>query len=222
MPELRVRRDSLADTELVDGEAVRELEDGEALLSVERFALSANNITYGVFGDALGYWKLFPAQDGWGRIPAWGYARVEASRAPAAPEGARVLGLVPMGPRFVARPMPSPMGFADTSPHRAELSPVYNAYQLVDGEGDDAALVMRPLFGTSVLLDLVLEEAGFHGAVTVVLSSASSKTVYRLAHLLGTRHFATVGLTSPSRRDWVEGLGLYDTVLGYDEIGRLE
>src|SRR4051794_31764478 len=221
MPELRVRRDSLSDTELVDGEAVRELEDGEALLSVERFALSANNITYGVFGDALGYWKLFPAEDGWGRIPAWGYARVEASRAPAAPEGARVLGLVPMGPRFVARPMPSPMGFADTSAHRAELSPVYNAYQLVDGEGDDAALVMRPLFGTSVLLDLVLEEAGFHGAGAIVLTSASSKTAYGLAHLLRERPVATIGLTSPQRVAWVASLGLYDEVLGYDALDGL-
>ena len=170
MPELRVRRDDLSSCELAAGEPARDdLAEGEAQLLVERFALSANNITYGVFGDQLGYWHLFPAPEGWGRIPAWGYARVVASRAPGVTEGQRVLGLVPMGTYLTVRPVPHPIGFMDTAAHRAELSPVYNQYLSVEGEGDDAALVMRPLFGTSVLLDLLLEDAGFEGARTVVL-----------------------------------------------------
>jgi hypothetical protein len=223
MAELHVRRDDLASCELVEGESPRDdLVEGEAQLLVERFALSANNVTYGVLGDRLGYWRLFPAPDGWGRIPAWGYGRVRASRSPALAEGRRMLGLVPMGTHVTVRPAPHPLGFVDTAPHRAELAPVYNQYLSVEGEGDDAALVMRPLFGTSVLLEQVLGDAGFEGAQTVVLTSASSKTAYGLAHLLRKAPVETIGLTSGHRRAWVESLDLYDTVLGYDEVGEVE
>jgi hypothetical protein len=222
MPELRVRRDDLTSYELAQGESPREdLDDGEAQLVVERFALTANTITYGAMGDQLGYWRLFPAAGDWGRIPAWGYARVLVSRSPALAEGARVFGLVPMGTHVSVRPAPHPLGFIDAAPHRADLSPVYNLYLAVEGEGDDTALVMRPLFGTSVLLDLLLSEADFAGAETVVLTSASSKTAYGLAHLLRERPVQTIGLTSAARREWVEGLGLYDAVLAYGDTGEL-
>jgi hypothetical protein len=222
VPELRVRRDDLASCELADGESLREdLAEGETQLAVECFALSANNITYGALGDALGYWRLFPAPEGWGRIPAWAYARVVASRSPAAAVGQRVLGLVPMGEYVTVRPAPHPFGFVDSAPHRADLSPVYNQYVSIEGEADEAALIMRPLFATSVLLDLALSDAGFDGVRTIVLTSASSKTAYGLAHLLRDRPVETIGLTSAPRRDWVEGLGLYDSVLGYDDVGDL-
>jgi Protein of unknown function (DUF2855) len=222
VPELRVRRDDLASCELVEGESLREdLDEGEAQLLVERFALSANNISYAVLGERLGYWRLFPATEGWGRIPAWGYARVIRSRSAALAEGQRMFGLVPMGRYLTVRAAPHPVGFMDAAPHRAELSPVYNQYLSLEDEGDDAALVMRPLFGTSVLLDLVLSERGRGGARTVVLTSASSKTAYGLAHLLRGRQLETIGLTSGTRRAWVEGLGLYDAVLAYDEVGDL-
>jgi hypothetical protein len=222
VPELRVRRDDLASCELVEGESLREdLDEGEAQLLVERFALSANNVSYAALGERLGYWRLFPAPEGWGRIPAWGYARVVGSRSAALAEGERMFGLVPMGSYLTVCPAPHPVGFMDAAPHRAGLSPVYNQYLSLEDEGDDAALVMRPLFGTSVLLDLVLSERGRAGARTVVLTSASSKTAYGLAHLLRGRQLETIGLTSGTRRAWVEGLGLYDEVLAYDEVGNL-
>ncbi len=162
MPELRVRRDDLGVCELAAGESLRaRLAEGEAQLVVERFSLSANNITYAVKGEELGYWALFPAPPGWGVIPAWGYARVVASRSPAASEGHRLFGLVPMGTYFTASPAAHPLGFVDTASHREELSRVYNHYLKVDGEGDETSLVMRPLFTTSVLLDLMLAGRGF-------------------------------------------------------------
>jgi Protein of unknown function (DUF2855) len=222
MPQLRVRRDALASCELVEGEPLHEdLAEGEARLLVERFALSTNNITYAALGDQLGYWRLFPASEGWGHIPAWGYSRVVASRSPAPVEGQRMFGLVPMGTSLTVRPAVHPAGFVDTAAHRAELSPVYNLYLPVEGEGDEAALIMRPLFGTSVLLDELLSETRWSGAGTVVLTSASSKTAYGLAHLLRERPVEVTGFTSATRRDWVEGLGLYDAVLAYDELGEL-
>lgn len=98
---------------------------------------------------------------------------------------------------------------------------MYNRYLPVGGEADATALVMRPLFGTSLVLDLVLAEAGFDGARTVVLTSASSKTCYGLAHLLRGREVGTIGLTSAARREWVERLQLYDEVLAYEEMGDL-
>ena len=222
MPELRVRRDDLAVCELADGESPsRRLGEGEAQLRVERFALSANNVTYASKGDELGYWRFFPAPPGWGVIPAWGYARVVASRSPVLSDGQRLFGLVPMGTYLTVRPAAHPLGFVDATPHRAELSRVYNQYLSVVGEGDDTELVLRPVFATSVLLDLMLSEEWLAGARTVILTSASSKTAYGLAHLLSRRPVQTVGLTATARRAWVESLGLYDAVLTYEDVGDL-
>ncbi len=67
-----------------------ELAPGEVLLEVERFSFTANNITYGVVGDQLGYWRFFPAQDEWGRIPVWGFARVLRSNSDGVAEGLRL------------------------------------------------------------------------------------------------------------------------------------
>jgi hypothetical protein len=217
MPELRVHRDDPTSCELFEDEAPRDLEEGEARLGVERFALSANNVTYAVYGDRLRYWSLFPAPDGWGRVPAWSYARVEESRSPGLAEGTRVFGLGPMGTRLTVVPKSHSLGFVDTARHRTEMPPVYNQYLSLAGEGDDAELVMRPLFITSVLLDMTLGDEG-----PVVLTSASSKTAYGLAHLRRERGLATVALTSAPRTAFVEQLDLYDRVLPYDRIGELE
>lgn len=219
MTELRVRRDDLAVCELVEGEPSRErLGEGEAQLLVERFALSANNITYAIKGEELGYWRLFPAPLGWGVIPAWGYARVVGSRSPSLLEGQRVFGLVPMGTRFTVRPAAHPLGFVDASSHRTELARAYNQYLAVGDEASETALVMRPLFVTSVLLDLSLSE---EAPDRVILTSASSKTAYGLAHLRSERPAQTIGLTSAGRVAWVESLGLYDAVLAYGDLGDL-
>jgi Protein of unknown function (DUF2855) len=175
-----------------------------------------------VLGDWLGYWGHFPAPEGWGHVPAWGFATAIASRSPALAEGARVFGFVPMASHLTVRPAPHPLGFVDAAPHRADVKRIYVQYLAVEGEGDDAELVWRPLFGTAVVLDLLLDEAEFHGAGTVVLTSASSKTACGLAFLLRDQPVRTVGLTSPARRDWVRGVELYDAVLGYDELASLD
>ncbi len=49
-----------------------ELQSGQVLLRVDKFAFTSNNITYAVFGDAMQYWNFFPAPAGWGRVPVWG------------------------------------------------------------------------------------------------------------------------------------------------------
>ena len=71
-----VRKDRLAETRL-RARALAPLAAGQVRLAVESFALTANNITYAKFGDAMRYWDFFPTgEDGWGCIPVWGFARV--------------------------------------------------------------------------------------------------------------------------------------------------
>ena len=39
------------------------LNEKQAVITVDKFALTANNITYGVAGDMIGYWNFFPASE---------------------------------------------------------------------------------------------------------------------------------------------------------------
>ena len=59
----------LEDLRFTEAELPAALAADQVLLAVDRFALTANNITYALTGDMLGYWTFFPADDGWGRIP---------------------------------------------------------------------------------------------------------------------------------------------------------
>lgn len=226
-----VRRDDLRHTAFVPArqDASTALADGEVLVRVDRFALTANNVTYGAVGDMVGYWKFFPADEGWGRIPVWGFADVVRSQHPGVPAGERLYGYFPMSPYLVLRPDDvGPDGFTDATPHRAELPPIYSRYLRVGADpGHDRATeghvaIFRPLFTTSFLLaDHLAAENGF-GARTVVLSSASSKTALGLAFLLARdRRAAVVGLTSAANRGFVAETGYYDRVLTYDQMDAL-
>ena len=199
---------------------------GEAVLRVDRFAITANNVTYAAFGSAMRYWDFFPASEpGWGRVPVWGHADVAASTVDALPVGTRVYGYLPMAAHLVVRPdRVTDGGFVDASDHRAALPPVYNQYQRVaptDTERETA--VLRPLFTTSFLLDDWLDDGGMNGATQVVLASASSKTALGLAHLLSQRaDVEVVGLTSAGNADFVDGVGYYDRTVTYDDIASLD
>jgi len=65
-----VARDDLHRVRFEDA-GIPEPAQGQALLAVDAFGLSANNITYATFGEAMSYWSFFPAEAGWGRIPVW-------------------------------------------------------------------------------------------------------------------------------------------------------
>ena len=75
--ELQVSKTKLASYRVID-RAETVLGEGEVRLSVEYFAFTANNITYGAAGDRLGYWQFFPVDneigEEWGIIPVWGLA----------------------------------------------------------------------------------------------------------------------------------------------------
>jgi len=223
-----VRRDNLAQTHTAEA-APLVAGAGEAVIRVDRFALTANNITYGVAGDMIGYWNFFPAPNGWGRIPVWGMGTVTASGHPELATGTRIYGYLPMSSELKVQPEKvTARGFIDASAHRAALPVVYNQYTVVaadngfDPARDNEAMVYRPLFTTSFVLDDYLADNDFFGAKTVILGSASSKTAFGLAFMLKRRGGIRVaGLTSTANRGFVEGTGLYDTVVTYDAVETL-
>ena len=221
MTDFLVRRDDLHVWRAADGGAVGAPEPGEVQLRVERFGLTANNLTYGAFGDQLGYWRFFDAPQGWGRIPAWGFGLVTASGVEGIGVGERFYGYFPMSSTVSMRARVDGPGFTECGAARAALPPFYNRYLLATPERgflpehDDANAILRPLFMTGWLIADQLDQAQRYGAATVVLASASSKTAFATAFELGG---AVVGLTSPAHRAFTEGLGCYSRVLTYDQI----
>src|SRR5918998_4063884 len=162
--DVEVRRDDYRTTRVVDGPA--------GGVRIDRFALTANNVTYAVMGDALSYWQFFGAsEDGWGRVPVWGIGEVLET-------GQWIYGYFPMSSHAT---MQLDEQLFERSPHRAELPATYNRYVPIapDTPHLDELLLLRPLFGTSFLL------ADFLGGdeAPLVLGSASSKTAYGLAFL---------------------------------------
>jgi hypothetical protein len=212
------------ETELPDAGAL----PSEALLvKVDRFAFTTNNITYAVAGDELKYWQLFPAPKGFGNIPVWGLGEVIASRHPSVAVGERLFGYFPMATYLVIEATDvSRRSLRDGAAHRQVAASVYNIYARVGSDaaiagrhGDHQAL-LRPLFMLSFLVDDYLAENDFFGAQTAILSSASSKTAFGLAHLVHAQrdNVTVIGLTSPANVDFVRSLGCYDEVLTYDQV----
>lgn len=196
------------------------LSEGQVRVAIESFSITANNITYGAIGDQFGYWKFFPAPEGFGRIPVWGFATVVESKVADAPVGLRLFGYLPMSTHLVMELIKTRHGYVDTAAHRAELPPTYNAYNEAPVDKlDDYRSLLRPLLMTSFLLDDFLSED--EALTTLVLSSASSKTAMGLAWFAKRRGRKVIGLSSPANLAQLEGLGLYDQLLPYDQVGDL-
>src|SRR6516164_5627274 len=108
----------------------------EALLvKVDRFAFTANNITYAMLGDQMKYWQLFPAPKDFGNIPVWGFGEVIASKHPGVAVGERLFGYLPMATHLVIEAVDvSKRALRDGAEHRKQVSPVYNLYSRVTGE----------------------------------------------------------------------------------------
>ena len=235
---LFIARDSVDKARLgpdPDAPAARALVDGEMRLAVQHFALTANNITYAAFGEAMKYWHFFPSGDAaTGCLPVWGYAVVTESRCEGAEPGRRVWGYWPAGTHLVVQPARlSARGFTDGALHRQPMAAVYNQYSFCDADPnwspriEGLQSVLQPLFATSFLIDDWLDDNRTFGARQVLLSSESSKTALGTAFCLSLRRGQAgaprvIGLTSPANRAYTEGLGLYDRVLCYDELATLD
>jgi Protein of unknown function (DUF2855) len=228
MTDFLVRRDDIRQCR-VEESGVPEIGPGQALLRVDAFGMTANNVTYAVLGEAMSYWRFFPTEDGWGRVPVWGFAEVERSEATGVVAGTRVYGYLPPSSHLVVAPASvDASGFVDASPHRAELPSAYHRY-LVTSEDpfyrpatEAIQMLLRPLFFTSFLIDDQLADEGLTAKGPIVLASASSKTAIAAAFLLSRREgVELVGLTSPRNAELVSGLGIYDRTVAYDAIDSL-
>ena len=202
---------------------------GQVLCRIERFALTANNITYGVFGDAMAYWNFFPAEAGWGRIPVWGFAEVIESQHDAIKPGERLYGYWPMSTHVVLQPdKVTDMQFMDGAAHRRPLPTPYQVYMrlardpLHDPRHEDYRALLHPLFFTSWLIEDFLADNALFGGKQVVLASASSKTALGVAFLLKQRGTRVVGLTSPGNKAFCEQVRYYDQVLTYGDVATLD
>ncbi len=198
---------------------------GHAVLRIDAFALTANNVTYALFGDMLKYWQFFPAEDAnRGRVPVWGFATVVASEHPDVTVDTRYFGYLPMA-AYVDTEIATltPGGFMEGSAHRRELAGAYNLYRIADAAHgfpaatDTLTMVFQPLFMTAFLIAELLADT--QPGLTALVSSASSKTALSFAAERKRRaDGATIGLTSPSNVEFTQSLDVYDQVVAYPEL----
>ena len=103
MTQLQTLKSNLNQTRIVSRNS-DEINEDEILLKIERFSFTANNVTYGVAGDTIGYWQFFPAIDNpdnsWGCIPVWGFAEVVMSNNEAIEQWRKSFWLFPTGKLF--------------------------------------------------------------------------------------------------------------------------
>lgn len=207
------------------------LEAGYIRCKVGPWALTANNVTYMVTGYQIGYWHYFApeaygiSQEGFGRVPVWGYATVTESHCPDVAVGQVIYGFLPIVDIFDMKPTQlNKTGFQDGNTHRTKLHNLYNSYSFIDkdpsfGPHPDLQPILRPLFTTSFLIDEFLADKDFFGAEQVLILSASSKTALGTAFCCKKRGGIKVaGLTSETNKTFTEGTGFYDTVQTYDSI----
>lgn len=231
MPTVETSRGDVSITRVVN-DPLTDLTVGQSRLRVDAFGLSANNVTYAVFGDMLRYWEVFPAPEGasdWGRVPVWGFAEVIETRSDALALGERLFGLLPISEQVIITPgRADDSSISDVAEHRAGLFGTYNRYvraaadPIWRADRENQQMLMYPLFVTGFVIDDFLLDQGDFAAEQLVVSSASSKTALAVAHAAHQRGARVIGLTSPNNFAMVAGLGIYSEVLTYEQINQLD
>lgn len=234
MQEFQTNKEDITQSRLIQA-PINTVNDSEVLVKVDRFAFTANNITYAAMGDPLQYWQFFPphGEDAkkWGIIPVWGFADVIESNNTELPVGERLFGYFPPANDLVLKPKKiTPTGLADGSAHRAQLPPTYNMYQRVNHEpgydkaNDNQRMLLFPLHMASFCLYDLLKSNDWFDAEQVIIISASSKTSTGLAYgLTGDKDAPhIIGLTSGHHLDFVNSIDAYDSVLSYDTLEQID
>ena len=237
MSQLQVLKQGLGETRIVPSEPLSAdaLGENELIVEVNEFSFTANNITYGVAGDMLGYWQFFPALDNgddqWGIIPVWGFATVTASSCAGVEVGERLFGYFPTDNQLkMSNVILKGDKLIDGAEHRAKLPQGYNTYTRVNLEHgympafDNERMLLWPLHVTSFSLWDCLVMNEWYGADQVLVLSASSKTSLGLGFAIHLDKDAkpSVGVTSGGNQAWVESLGMYDEVVNYDDVENLD
>lgn len=204
---------------------------GEVLVKTGNFALTANNISYAISGNQLGYWQFYPINAEWGIVPVWGFAEIVASNCVETPVGTRFWGLLPMASHFIMKPIKvKKHGFVDGAEHRMALHGVYNRYQITNDDSQqlaamaDARSLLFPLFFTGYVIADYIDDNGLFGASQVIIGSASSKTGFSAAYYvkqIARKSMRVIGLTSKRNTLFTKSLGFYDEVIEYDNFAEL-
>lgn len=229
--ELWVNRKTLRETKTAQLDQ-QPLEEGQIRVSIDKMGLTANNVSYALSGNMIGYWKYFPAEGEWGNVPGWAIGDVVESRSAAIAEGERLYGFFPMASEVVLEPGEVADDlFVDAAPHRAQLPALYNQYSRTGDEPaylkslEDERCLLFPLFVTSfVLYDYLIDNA-FFGAQQIVIGSVSSKTGFGLAHLLkNDRNLGqrVIGITSPGNVGFVQSLNCCDQIVTYGDESAID
>ena len=237
MHEFQVNKSDFTQAKLVDTNLSPDgpLEDGEIIVKIDNFALTANNITYAVLGEQLNYWQFFPANENtnntWGIIPVWGFAHVVSSNNEAIPAGEKLFGYFPPAKYLKMNATHiSSQRIIDGSSHRATLPPGYNVYRRVanelgyDSRFDRQRMLLFPLHITSYCLWDYLQDKNWFDAEQLVIVSASSKTSIGLSYALNEDKNApkVIGMTSEKNIDFVKGLNSYHQVVSYNDINSID
>lgn len=234
-PQFQVEKKLFFNHELVETPTEKgEIEDGQILVKIDRFAYTANNITYAATGDVIRYWEFFPAagdqKERMGVIPVWGFADVVESKADGIPVGDRIYGYFPPTAFLKMNPIKvQEARFFEGAKHRSSLPMGYNLYRRVNNEPnynkafDNDRALLFPLYLTSFCLWDSLQEQSWFGAKQVLVLSASSKTSIGLGYALQRDSEApkSVGMTSKRNVETVNHLEVWDEVLAYDDIQQL-
>ncbi|MEH6475184.1 MAG: DUF2855 family protein [Sneathiella sp.] len=235
----QIEKDDISNIHVEDSLNETLLAQGEIEVAVKRYALTANNITYATLGksfgswtDMPGYWAFFPcADDSYGQLPIWGFAEVVRSNHDDFSQGEEFYGYFSMASHLVMTPGKiSSESFHDFTEHRTKLAPVYNQYTRVTAasgikaEEKDLWPVFRPLLVTGYMICDQFHEADYYGANQIVIASASSKTAMMTARCFDQfgKKPKLIGLTSQGNKQFVEQSGLYDQVLTYDDVAKLD
>jgi hypothetical protein len=236
MSEFQIRKDKYQSGRIVTTTlSESDIGAGEVLVKIDRFAFTANNITYAVVGDQFGYWQFFPPTDNdnkeWGILPVWGFANVIASNVDDVPVGERLFGYFPPATYLKMKPTAvNKLRWIDGAEHRTPLPSGYNAYRRVLAEPnynramDDFRSLLFPLHITSYCLYDNLQDNNWFGAQQVVVISASSKTSIGLAYALADDKNApkSIGITSKRNEAMVTKLNIYDSTVTYDELTQID
>jgi hypothetical protein len=230
--QLWINRSNCRQTKVVE-QTIPALDDGQILVEIDKFGLTANNVTYAIVGDMIGYWNYYPTgENGWGKVPVWGCCNVVASTHSDIQVGERLWGFLPMDSHTILTPSHiTDSRFVDVSPYRQELPALYNGYSRTASEPpimrelENERCLMFPLFATSYILYDYLLDNDFFGASQVLIGSASSKTGFGLAKMLhddADIEVKVVGITSPKNKDFVESLNCCDQIVTYGDEASID
>ncbi|APD92860.1 hypothetical protein BM523_01940 [Alteromonas mediterranea] len=212
------------------------------IIKIERFAFTANNLTYYMVGDKLGYWQFFPpvntnSNENWGVIPVWGVGQVISSENDAVEVGSRFLGYFPPAEYLVmGNTTVNGSNLIDCSPHRLKLPQGYNVYRPLPAQKSDAndevntkqheqencQMLLWPLYATSYCLSEVVDAIPGAQREQLLILSASSKTSLGLAFALKEAGIDAIGVTSEKRVASLEALNVYSTVISYEQLEMLQ